>query len=78
LCGDGKDFKDGVGEITDGKMAADKAKELAVKIKNALVEEHKKLSGMDLEKGKNNDVACKYSPKEALADVEAVLVMISE
>jgi len=73
LCGDGKDFKDSVGEIADMKMAADKVKEFAVKIKKALEDEHAKLSKMDLDKGKDSDVHCKYSPKAALGDVEGVL-----
>jgi hypothetical protein len=78
LAGDGKDFKDAVGEIADMKMAADKAKELAVKIKAALEARHKDLSGMKMDGAKDSDVNCKYNPKDALADVEACLTKLSE
>lgn len=78
LCGEGKDFKDKVGDIADMKMAADKAKELAVKIHAALKAKHAEISKMDLEKGKSSDVNCKYSPKEALADIEGCLTKLSE
>lgn len=60
------------------KMAADKAKELAVKIHAALKAKHGEISKMDLEKGKSSDVNCKYSPKEALADIEGCLTKLSE
>lgn len=59
-------------------MNADKAKELGTKVHAALVKEHGRLSGMNLDGGKSNDVSCKYSPKDALADVEGFLAMLSE
>lgn len=78
LAGDGKDLKDAVGEIADMKMAADKAKELAVKVKAALEAKHKELSGMKMDGAKDSDVNCKYNPKDALADVTACLTKLSE
>ena len=69
--GEGKELKDGIGELADAKLAEDKAKELGEKIFEALKKLHGEFKG-----GKDDGekkVFGKYTAKEAFEHIDAAV-----
>lgn len=65
--GDAKELKDGIGELTDAKLAEDKAKELGDKIFEALKKLHADFKKSESESGK---AFGKYEHKEAFKQID--------
>jgi len=68
--GEGKELKDGIGELTDHKLAEDKAKELGGKIWEALKAVHAEFKE---KKDSDDKVFGKYTGKEAFTQVDAAV-----
>lgn len=76
--GEGKEIKDGIGELDGAKMAEEKAKELGEKIFKALKDYHKKLTEKFKDGTKDGEVMGKYTGTDAIAQVDAALTLWSE
>ncbi len=73
--GEGKELKDGIGELADAKLAEDKAKELGNKIFEAL----KKLHGdFKADKDEDKKVFGKYTAKEAFEQIDGAVKLWCE
>lgn len=75
FVGDGKELKDAIGEITDKKMAEDKAKELGAVVFKAMVEYHDFL--VDKYKGEAKIYGGKYGGDEAIEQMNGALTLFS-
>jgi len=75
FVGEGKELKDSIGEITDAKMAEDKAKELGATIFKAMVEYHDFLNNKYKDEAKI--YGGKYSGNEAIKMMDGALTLFS-
>lgn len=78
LCGDGKEYSEGIGEITDGKMAEDKAKELGKKIFDAMVAIYDDLVSDYKDGTKEGEVHGKYTGTDAIAQMDKALKIFAD
>ena len=76
--GEGKELKDGIGELTDAKMAEDKAKELTKTIFTAMETFYNDLVSDYKDGTKEGEVMGKYTGTEAIAQMDACLKAFSE
>ena len=76
--GEGKELKDGIGELTDAKMAEDKAKELGKKIFDAMEKLYNDLVDDFKDGTKENEVFGKYTGTDAIAQMDACLKTFAE
>jgi len=76
--GEGKEYTDGIGEITDGKMAEDKAKELGKKIFDAMEKLYNDLVSDFKDGTKEGEVHGKYTGTDAIAQMDACLKTFAE
>lgn len=73
FCGEGKELADGIGEITDSKMAEDKAKELGKKIFEEMEKFYNDLVSDFKDGTKDGEVMGKYTGTDACAQMNACL-----
>lgn len=78
LCGEGKEYSEGIGEITDGKMAEDKAKELGKKIFDAMVKIYDDLVSDYKDGTKEGEVHGKYTGTDAIAQMDKALKIFAD
>lgn len=76
--GEGKELKDGIGELTDAKMAEDKAKELGKKIFDAMEKLYNDLVDDYKDGTKEGEVFGKYTGTDAIAQMDACLKTYAE
>jgi len=76
--GEGKELADGIGEVTDGKMAEDKAKELGKKIFDAMEKLYNDLVSDYKDGTKEGEVHGKYTGTDAIAQMDACLKTFAE
>lgn len=68
--GEAKELKDGIGELTDKKLAEDKAKELGEKVWTALKKLH---ADFKADKDSDKKVFGKYTAKEAFEQIDGAV-----
>ena len=76
--GEGKEIKDGIGELTDAKMAEDKAKELGKKIFESMEKLYNDLVSDYKDGTKDGEVFGKYTGTDAIAQMDACLKTYAE
>ena len=75
--GEGKEIKDGIGELTDAKMAEDKAKELGKKIFEAMEKFYNDLVSDYKDGTKDGEVMGKYTGTDAIEQMNKCLTDFS-
>lgn len=76
--GEGKEIKDGIGELDGGKMAEDKAKELGKKIFESMEKLYNDLVDDFKDGTKEGEVFGKYTGTDAIAQMDACLKTYAE